>query len=756
MKKALARLRPSLSALASPLAGFDEFYIVLDEPHRVWAPGDSVSGAVVLDLPKPVRTVQLRLRLLGQLTIRNPLVKGPSFRHVLCHEEIVLWDAGEFDPGERVDDVDVSAVDLEAEAAVAAASIESPGAVSPPNGPTISPAESTDSIEPVRQTRRDRLLDSVRRTNSSTSVSSTTSTSASSAVRRLPKGEHTFAFMFELPAKGLMTSLEFEKGSIVYMLTASHHRPGPFPPITCHKLLSLQCPLDIADLPPPKPSMLSVEIQKKNRRRERGTATAIVEIPAVGCLRGEVVPVKITVRHVREVRNVTGVVITLLRISRVCAHDLEPLSFRKDLVQTVAPLYIDSRTLTTTITANIRVPTDIFPTIDEYPLVAFKYCLEVVLDLSGKVDLPLSQTVVHSAATDTTPGNAADLASRPYVDTELLKRMKGVVSLWTEIVVGTERSEQIKLSPTNGPARTGANRTVKQSTPPTPREQQRTSRTVTPTEVETPHVRASSSSQQPVVPEYMSAEHISQPRATIPVLDAPSTDSRATLLSAPPPHPNHGENLPPPPPPPPPPPLQYPDQLPATAESEKERLARMEEALLPSAPPVASGSEIEPVIPTLDEIEIAGIERAEPSSSSAAPRPTDKLEHERERLRHLESAPSAPTNAAEQPDAAPGYYATAPPRHRIEAYGDEADGSGSGSDCTSEEGERDWVPVYSPNAEEEYVSMGGYHHYVLGYSGSYDINDTTNVPYEHSVAHNSDSGTPPPASTATLARASCS
>ncbi|KAJ8100460.1 hypothetical protein POJ06DRAFT_252774 [Lipomyces tetrasporus] len=750
MKKALARLRPSLSALASPLAGFDEFYIVLDEPHRVWAPGDSVSGAVVLDLPKPVRTFQLRLRLLGQLTIRNPLVKGPSFRHVLCHEEIVLWDAGERDSSdERVDDVDVSAVDLEAEAAAAAAaaaSIESRVSVSPPNGSSISPVESTDSIEPVRQSRRDRLLGSVRRINSSQSVPSTTSTSASSPVRRLPKGEHTFAFMFELPAKGLMTSLEFEKGSIVYMLTASHHRPGPFPPITCHKLLSLQCPLDVADLPPPKPSMLSVEIQKKNRRRERGTATAIVETPAVGCLRGEVVPVKVTVRHVREVRNVTGVVITLLRISRVCAHDLEPLSFRKDLVQTVAPLYIDSRTLTTTITANIRVPTDIFPTIDEYPLVAFKYCLEVVLDLSGKVDLPLSQNVVHSAAADTTPGNAADLASRPYVDTELLKRMKGVVSLWTEIVVGTERSEQIKLRPTNGPARTSTNTTVKQSIPPTPREQQRTIRAVTPTEVETPLVRASSSSQQPVVPEYMSAEHISRPRA-IPIPDALSNDSRAMPLSPPPPHPDHDEDLPPPPPPP----LSHPA---ATAESEKERLARMEEALLPSAPPVASGAEIEPVIPTLDDIEIAGIEGAESSSSSAAPRPTDKLEHERVRLRHLESAPSASTSAAEQSDVAPGYYATAPPRHHIEAYGDEADGSGS--DCTSEEGEGDWVPMYSPNAEEEYVSMGGYHHYILGYSGSYDINDTTNVPYEHSVAHNSDSGTPPPVSTATAASASSS
>ncbi|KAK9389617.1 hypothetical protein V1515DRAFT_593911 [Lipomyces mesembrius] len=744
MKKALVRLRPSLSALASPLAGFDEFYIVLDEPHRVWIPGDSVSGVVILDLPKPVRTVQLRLRLLGQLTIRNPLVKGPSFRHVLCHEEIVLWDAGERSPSDPVDAADVSSVNLEAEAAVAAASTETRVPESAPNSSSISPTQSIDSTEAVRQSRRDRLLGSIRQTYSSTSatsISSAASFTSSSTTKRLPKGEHAFAFMFELPAKGLMTSLEFEKGSIVYMLTATHHRPGPFPPITCHKLLSLLCPLDIADLPPPKPSMLSVEIKKKNRRRERGTATAIVETPAVGCLRGEVIPVKITVRHVREVRNVSGVVITFLRISRVCAHDLEPLSFRKDLVQTVAPLYIDSRTLITTIMINIRVPMDIFPTIDEYPLVAFKYCLEVVLDLSGKVELPMAQSAVHSVATDSTP----NLASRPYVDTELLKRMKGVVSLWTEIVVGTEKSEQIKPNPSNAPVRVNVNSTAPQNISPT----QRTSRTVTSAKLETPQVRASSSS-QPVVPEYASAEYTSQPGASLsmPRHHTAADGSRAIPHSLPPPHPDHVEDLLPPPP------LLRPEQLPARVESEKERLARLEEAMLPSAPPVASSSEMDLVIPTIDDIELGAVDHAETSSSSDAIRPTDKLDQERLCLQQLESVPTTPADAISDPEAAPVYTATAPARHHIEAYADDQDASGS--DGASEEGESDWVPMYSPNAEEERVSMGGYHHYVLGYPDGCDINDTMNLPYEHAVRRESETETPAPMMRGPIASASCS
>ncbi|KAK9368775.1 hypothetical protein V1509DRAFT_622773 [Lipomyces kononenkoae] len=692
MKKALVhRLRPSLSALASPLAGFDEFYIVLDEPHRVWTPGDSVSGVVVLDLPKPVRTTEIRLRLLGQLTIRNTLVKGPSFRHVLCHEEIVLWDAAERDKTDRADSENVSNVDLEPEAAAV-------------------PAQSIDGIESIRQSRRDRLLGSIR--NASISLSTSSVSSDASTARKLPKGEHTFAFMFELPAKGLMTSLEFEKGSIVYMLSASHHRPGPFPPITCHKALSLQCPLDITDLPPPKPSMLSVEINKKNRRRERGTATAFVETPSVGCLRGQVIPVKITVRHVREVRSINGVVITFLRISRVCPHDVEPLSFRKDLVQTVTPLYIDSRTLTTTITANIRVPTDIFPTIDEYPLVAFKYCLEVVLDLSGKAELPLAQTVMHSSNTEPAP----NLTSRPYVDTELMKRMKGVVSLWTEIVVGTEKSEQVKKpNPATAPAKVTVSPAVSQNIPPS----QRTSRIVTlPPEVESVQVQASSSSSPPTVPGYPLSQDPSQPMAPSFISPQPAISNDSRTIPPNSPHPDEiAEDLLPPPP--------LPHRDAATAEAEKERLALLEEALLPSAPPAMSTPELDLAVPTIDELEITTDDHAQSSYSysSAATPPMDKLDHERLRLEQLESAPQVPSDRMADPDAAPVYTPTAPARHHIEGYMDDQDVSES--DSTSDVEDGDWVPVYSPNAEEEQISLGRYQHYELGYRNNYDANDTT-------------------------------
>ncbi|KAK9455981.1 hypothetical protein V1511DRAFT_496213 [Dipodascopsis uninucleata] len=624
MRNALARLRPSLSVLRSPLAKAEEFYIELDEPHKVWTPGDNITGMVVLDIRKPVRTLSVRLRLTGQLVIRNAVVKGTSFRHVLCQDEIILWESGQ--QGDETE---------------------------------------TDGSA------------------------------------KLARGEHSFAFMFELPQKGLMTSLEFEKGAITYILTASHHKPGLLPPSVCHKQISMLCRLDVTDLPPPKPSMVSVEIKKKSRKKEKGTATVIVETPSVGCLRGEVIPVKITVRHVFEVGNINGVVITFLRISRVCADELEPLSFRKDLVQTVVPLYIDRRSLTTIINTNIQVPPDIFPTIDEYPLIAFKYCLEVVLDLSGKAVLPLAQT---ASPTDIErQKTAVDTSSKPYVDTELLKRTKGVVSLWTEIVVGTEKSEAVVARPTNTPS--NANKGEISEYVPTQSGSISTSvEAVSSTNQAHTEEPEASSSTVPLTRPYShtSIEASSSSNFQTAVPSVPLMEAR--YISS-----NISDNF--------------------HNMSEKERMATFEASVLPSAPPeLPLPSLSTTAVPSLDEIgQVEGMFSAinissqimpptslytEPESIVASSSRDDKLERERERLRELASAPSMDHIHSYQP--VPCYdHATAPDIGDIDPYAvidqmpsRQCDEGAVEDDDAVEEA--DWVPVYSENAQEESVSMGGH------------------------------------------------
>lgn len=116
----------------------------------------------------------------------------------------------------------------------------------------------------------------------------------------------------------------------------------------------------------------------------------MIQLPARGFLRGESIPVSLSINHVRPIRTPFGVVITLARISRVRVPGLEPQSFRKDLAQTVAPLYTDPINYTATISNRIKIPPETFPTTTGHPVVSFQYCLEAVIDLAGKWNLKIS------------------------------------------------------------------------------------------------------------------------------------------------------------------------------------------------------------------------------------------------------------------------------------------------------------------------------------------------------------------------------
>lgn len=239
----------------------------------------------------------------------------------------------------------------------------------------------------------------------------------------LPRGEHNFPFAFELPAEGLYNSLGFERGSISYVITAIYHKTGAVPTVTCKKNIKVICPLNVATLPIPPPSIFSVEVRK--RKQDPGVITSMIKIPYRGYLRGESIPVTVTIKHVRPVRTPFGVVITLSRISRVRAGGLEPQSFRKDLSQTVAPLYTDPANFTAVISNRIKVPPETFSTTTGHKVVSFQYFIEAVIDLAGKWNLKMSDEETSSRL--------------GFLDTDKLKKHRGVASLWMEIVIGTGR-----------------------------------------------------------------------------------------------------------------------------------------------------------------------------------------------------------------------------------------------------------------------------------------------------------------------------
>lgn len=220
--------------------------------------------------------------------------------------------------------------------------------------------------------------------------------------------------------------------------------------------------------------------------------TATVELLKGGCLPGDLIPVRIKVEHNRYMKSLHGIIVTLYRQGRVDyappissftglskedakkleRDDYYPRSktglgglslssagscsvFRKDLSQAVAPLIIDPATLTANITTAVRVPEDAFPSIRNVPggLITFKYHVEVIVDLGGRLVGPSSgasqpqnpSRMVSAASVRGTYGIDLNLLANwngTIIDTDHIRREKGVISVSFEVVVGTTDSSR--------------------------------------------------------------------------------------------------------------------------------------------------------------------------------------------------------------------------------------------------------------------------------------------------------------------------
>lgn len=219
------------------------------------------------------------------------------------------------------------------------------------------------------------------------------------------------------------------------------------------------------------------------------TITSTIELIKSGFLRGDNIHVKIHVDHSKPVRSLQGVILTLYRQARVDMFPALPVAgkdgktkpedyypksktglgglslssagsshvFRKDLSQSVASLLVDPRTLTADVKAAVRVPSEAFPTISSVPgaMISFKYYVEVVIDLQGKLSSSKwlqNQGVMsapstyagmpHMSQVNDTSGPLQTSWSGAFIDTEQLRREKSVVACIFEVVIGTKDSER--------------------------------------------------------------------------------------------------------------------------------------------------------------------------------------------------------------------------------------------------------------------------------------------------------------------------
>ena len=225
----------------------------------------------------------------------------------------------------------------------------------------------------------------------------------------------------------------------------------------------------------------------------QNTISAKIEVLQGGCLAGDSLAMKVSIKHSTVVKSMQGIIITLYRQGRIETHPAIPLgpqrrgekpkyedyyprsltglgglsltsagssrSFRQDLNQKFAPIIVDPQSLTAVINTSIQAPVHLFPTINCVPggMVSFKYYVEVVVDLRAKVGsqdrlrphLSMTSSLQHvygdAKMTRMEHSDGVSYASTPgfnFLVTDQLRRTKGVVFIRTEMVVGTKDSSR--------------------------------------------------------------------------------------------------------------------------------------------------------------------------------------------------------------------------------------------------------------------------------------------------------------------------
>ncbi|KAK2594155.1 ph-response sensor protein [Conoideocrella luteorostrata] len=521
--------RPSLlSRLSLPLQlplpfrsrnrSFPDFHIRCEEPHKKYSAGDAVRGAVVLALVKPLRLTHLVVSLHGYVRV----LKDPT---------------------------------------------------------SVAKAQSVTTLPPPGSSRRPQYQG-----NGLTSLFQ--DEQVLSGEGRIEPGKYEFGFELIFPDKGLPSSIDFERGTISYTVTATLTRPTAIAPTsTCDRKVTLIQQIDVGLLSPPRPRTIFLEPISRRTRRKRSTLnekasgpvaheindltseagssviteestrgengnnppvetragsapndihseisgesgrsvstasrveftqlshvgstltsaakqqvvddktiTATIELLKGGCLPGETVSVRVTVQHIKRVKSMTGVIVTLFRQSKIdtnpppsmpfegshsarTLHKEEPYPrsrtgigglslsstsstsvFRKDLDQNAAPLIIDPATLQASVTVSVRIPDDAFPTIKGVPgdMISFKYQAEVIVDLGGRLTAQLGAGS-YTSRVGTSGSNNAEQKQSTFgpqrgsniADTSQVRRQKGVISVSLETVVGTMDSGRLRQS----------------------------------------------------------------------------------------------------------------------------------------------------------------------------------------------------------------------------------------------------------------------------------------------------------------------
>ncbi|KAI5966310.1 RIM8 [Candida pseudojiufengensis] len=434
----------------------DEFYTQLDDPHKIWLPGDEVSGQIVLVSKKNLANIIITLSLIGFIKINaSSHSKLRPLKHTLFDHTIRIYGNDNEEQQEGGDNSEFNNGLFKGEHVF-------PFIVKLPNK---------------------RVFTSIDFGKGSINYILKGSVGNSSSYINAPTSEKKFI-----------------------------HNPS----YTSEKLINLINPMDVSSLPKPKPKRLILRDPRTNQQNNRklirtqsststintintfgtfssnnsdtstddrsssqlniddlnnhnnhshnkppATIKVILNVPQRGYLRGESIPVKLSINHLKKVQDLNGIIITFVRVCRLDnGPDGVVESFRKDLQQVVLPLYVDPITFQSEIQSSLRVPADSFPTITGCPLVSFQYFIEVLINLSGKSIIVDPEAITDRHSPDSQQQDQQHQITSienfqfnfnsslqhqkdrsNFINTDRFKRSKKFLQLTSEIYIGTHRSK---------------------------------------------------------------------------------------------------------------------------------------------------------------------------------------------------------------------------------------------------------------------------------------------------------------------------
>ncbi|KLJ06140.1 hypothetical protein EMPG_10433 [Blastomyces silverae] len=481
-----------------------EFYIQLDEPYKAYFSGELVKGCVVLKVVKPVRITHLVLCLHGYVKVYKTAVApgdaleesgflgpgrgkrkgeylGNGFAS-LFEDEIVLCGDGRLVEGIYKFKFEMAFPDYRLPSSITfergTISYMLTSTLTRPT--TISPTMSCDkrvmlleTIDvaplPVPKPRIISLEPIIRRSKARSKTKSTSRehiAQNSALAEPAPNGTENRPPLSPVPSEQSNSSCMSNSTQSFQVISEPNSAKSP--------------------------SVANDDSLSTNTSSVERTIKATTELSRPGGVPGDVLPVKITIQHTKPIRSPNGIIITLYRQGRLDFHpgipvghtdkgkpvfeDYYPKSrtglgglsfgatrsssvFRKDLSQIFAPLIVDPVTLTATVKTSIRIPEDTFPTITHVPggMISFRYYLEVVMDLRGKLAgqdrfIPRLNMMTGSSNYNYSPnGQILTLSEKgrnpitsPWasniLDTDQVRREKSVVACIFEVVIGSKDS----------------------------------------------------------------------------------------------------------------------------------------------------------------------------------------------------------------------------------------------------------------------------------------------------------------------------